>query len=280
MTHKPSDGPGWSVVMTATGKLVDIEEINAITEQVLGRKGLDYYSLAFFRGEDLPAEIANGLSRQQADDFVAKFSRLSIVAEAVPTSEVTDVKHWAWEVWADHYVQSHYFTEVEGLILTMYPIAARRCLARHSAKRPDSAPWQAEWLLNHEDLVGPPYNDMTEDETIEIADQKASKLHDALCEAYPHRAFTVEYSTSIVAFWQTTPDSPHEEYLCAEEKTSYEQFCQKCYERRLFRVNSKVHPRLEKAKWGNCEECGTEAIVLDCSKLTFIEPRSKTRHER
>ncbi len=60
MKSEQSASTGWSVVMTAwEGELQKWESVGAVAGEVLGRKGLDDFSLTMH--EHLPAELTEGL---------------------------------------------------------------------------------------------------------------------------------------------------------------------------------------------------------------------------
>jgi hypothetical protein len=267
MDRDQSTSAGWSVVMrdwASVGR--DWEETSTATEQVLGRRGVDYFSLIFFAEEHLPAELVAGVSKEQSEELAARLSEIGAVSQAVPSAAVTGVKHRASEVWASRCTDTYCFTEFEGLITTLAAINARENVTQLRKSRPEWAVWQIERSLNHEHLSGKP----SYDECVEEAERTADELRAALSEAYPERGFTVCHDTEIVSFWQTTPDSPQEEYLFVKEQAADRGWCIKCGRMRPLRKSNKVDPRFVKAQWGICEECGAEVMVTEYCKLTFI----------
>ncbi len=275
MSHEPG-GTNWSVVMTAwEGAIYSWEKVGVVAEKTLGRKGLDTFSLTLFGKEHLPAELADNLPREQAEELATRLSEIGAIAKALPTAEVTDLKHRASEVWATHCTASYCFTEIEGLIFSHVSLNARDNLARTRRTQPEWASWQIERSMNHSHL----FDQRSYDQSIEDAEEATSKLKSALQEAYPDRAFTMSLNTSIFSFWQTTPDSPREEYLCDREKVTDKGWCMTCKRMRSLRASNKVHPRFVEAQWGICEECGAGVMITGCSKLLFIEPMTKTNHD-
>lgn len=206
------DSTGWSIVMTGGGfPLKEMEAVDTATREVLGREGLDHMTLTLMPEKHLPAELAADVLRQQAEDLSARLSELGGVVHAVPTAEVSGVKHRATEMWANRCQGTYRFTELDGLIIHLPAINARDCLAVMRETRPHSASWEVERALKHDHVFG---LNKSYDECLEEAERIGAGIEQALRGVYPKRAFTVSHNFDIVSFWQTTPDSPRGEYLC------------------------------------------------------------------
>jgi len=258
----------WSVVMTGwSGNMLKFEQA-AI--KAFGKKGLSWASLTLGANKHLPAELADRLTVEKANE-IADCLRLSgAIINVVPTENMSDVRHRAQELWADRCTGYLCFTEIDGLITTLDRINALENLAHMKNNAPDAVDWELEFSLNHSHPSGAELPKQASEMELKAVD----RLRQSLQEAYPDRAFTISHVLCHqISFWQTTPQSPKDEYHWVEpENASGEVWCQKCSRMRRFRSGSYFDPRFEKAEWGTCEECGEDLLVRSCEKLNFISP--------
>lgn len=259
----------WSIVMTAwAGDWIRFDEA---VREVFGRKGLDAFSLTLGADKHLPAELAAGLTFEQANGIVSQLTGSGASFEIVPTEEISGVRHRASEVWA-FCLDDYCFIEIDGLITdsVLGAVNAQENITQMRQSKPDFPDWKLERAINHfHPAVADPPKEAIEKEVDEI-----HRLASALRKVYPDKSFTFSHiPNNAVSFWQTTPESPREDCLEMEpENTSGKTLCWKCGRYRQFKPSDYVFPLFPEAEWGICDECGSEVLVRACEKLTFVGP--------
>lgn len=237
-------------------------------EKAIGKRGLDYGSLCFWGSHDhLPAELYNGLTKEEADTIVREQSGDGIVMESHLTSELTGLRHRADEVWATRSTETYCFTEIDGLICSLGAINARENVANMKNRFPDAASWEIEKSENHDHV----FCDGPDGDYIVAGEMKVERLKTALRQAYPDVAFTISIRPgSIISFWQTNEDSPKGSYIPDKKNESGESWCHKCRKNQKHKKIDYVDDRHPNAEWGKCQVCGEKIIAQTCVKLIHI----------
>jgi len=237
---------------------------------ILGR-GFDGFALSMFPERHLPAEVKAGLHRDSADDLVRALSEAGIDAAIVRTDELSEVRHHASELWATRCAKGVWFTEIDGMVLTLPALNARECVAREHDRSPGNASWEVERVVNHwHPGSGEPLLDQLDREV-----RIAAELSDALREAYPDSAFTLSNMLGhhIMSFWQTAAGSPREQFIpITPNSPNRNPSCWHCGKPREFTPDPHIDPRFPPVEWGRCKECGELIIVKPFEVLTFIGP--------
>lgn len=276
----------WSVVMTGwpsrkgERKTDGMAELGEALQEAFGREDMSMLSLSccltIFADEHLPTELVCGFALDQAEASASRLREAGAEIEVVPTESVSGMKHRADEVWSDRCAGLFCFTEIDGMIFTSGGLGLRSELSGLRRRNPGMSNWRLESAVNHFH----PGEGSTDRERIESELLAIEAHRSALMEAYPDREFTISHWVGghASSFWQTTPDSPHEEYPRVEaENPDPEEWCRNCGGKRRFRPIGTIDPRFAKAEWGACEVCGSEIVTRSCEKLTFIGPGADCR---
>ena len=248
---KREDQRGYSLVMSAfQGKYMPFKE--AIERELL-KEGIAAYSLCH-DAEALPAEIASCLDGLTAPLIAEKLEEVGATVTVVPTCEVVGMRSYAEECWPNRSSGHWHFTEVDGLILTLTPLNARKNVRLLRERRSEAKPWQIEAALNHQH----PTNDYSR-HALRRASAMGADLTAALREAYPERGFIVDYWDEQISFYQQGNGAPEDDEppTSMPEKT----LCEVCEVSRAYRLRLETDPEFPKADWGECAECGGEVLV-------------------
>lgn len=192
----------WSIVMTGfSGEWGDLVDA---TWEAFGREGFDASGPAVFPKVYLPAEIADGLSCDEADKAAKRLETSGATIVVVQSDDLPTVRHYARDYWSQTCIGDDCFTIIDGLITNLNPTRAREWLYD---RLQDSMNWQKESFLNHCHVS----TAFTEEDAVQEGIDMAAELESRLRQAYPDRSFTISHwPGEEVTFWQTTPDSPRE----------------------------------------------------------------------
>jgi len=248
---KREDQRGYSLIMSAfQGKFRLFQET---IEREVQRVGIAAFSLCL-RPETLPAEIASGLDAVSAPRIAAVLEEIGATITVVPTREVIGVRTLVDECWPSRSVGHWHFSDVEGLVLTLTPLNARKNVEQMKARRPEVKGWEIEAALNHQH----PTNEYSR-RALRSARRMGANLATALEEAYPERSFIVDYWDEQISFYQQGNGAPeHDEPPpTMQDKT----WCEVCRGSRAYRLRLEMDAEFPRADWGECAECGGEVLV-------------------
>ena len=199
-----TDSGPYSLVMTGfQGKYGVFQEE---AEKQLGRSGLSAFSLCC-GGDYLPAEIAAGLNRADAEHIVEALTATGATLHIVPAAKVDGVHYRASDCWPSRIVGDWHFTEVEGLILTLSPLNARRNVRQMQEQSPSLLPWQMERSLNHQH----PTHDYSR-HALRVARQMEKNWRRHCGPPTRTVGFVLDYLEEMVSFYQRGGNTPeHDE---------------------------------------------------------------------
>ena len=262
------DDLSYSLVMTAfIGRYGRFE---AAAEKAFGRSGMATFTLAFDREQrHLPAEIADGLTRGEAEGIAQALQEAGAQVYVVPTAKVDGVKHRAVEVWPAKEARGFHFTEVDGMILTLLPLNARDNVRWSQERNPEAAPWQRERGINHQH----PSHEWSR-EALRTAREFGDELVAALREAYPDRGFVLDYLCEQVSFYQRGDDAP-EENEPSEEPLPETAYCDICKQQHPYRLRMEPDPEFPLADWGECVVCGAEILLRTWEVRVVVGPEQR-----
>jgi hypothetical protein len=141
---KREDRSGYSLIMSAfQGKYRFFQEA---LEREFRKKGFAAFSLCL-DPETLPAEIVDGLDAVSASRIAAILEEVGAAITVVPTRDVVGVRSNVEECWPNRSAGYWHFSEVEGLILTLEPLNARKNVRQIKERSPETDPEfpKADW---------------------------------------------------------------------------------------------------------------------------------------
>jgi len=248
---KREDQRGYSLIMSAfQGKYMPFKE--AIERELL-KEGIAAFSLCH-DAEALPAEIASCLDGLSAPLIAETLEEVGATITVVPTRDVVEMRSYAEECWPNRSAGGWHFTEVEGLILTLTPLNARKTVRQLRERRSEAQPWQIEAALNHQH----PTNEYSR-HALRRAGAMGADITAALREAYPERSFIVDYWDEQISFYQAGHGAPEHDAPPPEMRDKT--WCDRCEGSRAYRLRSEADPEFPQADWGDCAECGGEVLV-------------------
>lgn len=265
---------GYSLVMT--GFQGDSIEFHEVAKATFGRQGLDSWALCSRsrRERTLPAKIASQLSSEEAERIAEALRAAGAELEILPSASVTDVLFRTAECWPTRSVRDAHFTEVEGMVLSLPPISARRSVLSARENHPNSQPWMIEQFANHQH----PTTDFSR-HALRMAREAGEEVETALRIAYPEREFVLSYRNEQYSFYQRGNGAPE---VAPAAIPAYDQetaHCETCNTRRRFQRIEEPDPEFPNALWGICCECGAELLLEANEVLVIIEASEAGRHQ-
>lgn len=222
-----------------------------------GRDGLDVFSLTVLQDHHLPAEIADDLRQEDAEQIAAVLRAVGAQVEVVSTSGVGGVRHRAAEVWPTRTACGCGFTEIDGMVLGEEPLSARENLEHLRRQGYLDGGWQYERGANHmHGDMSLPARELVRQEV-----GLAAHLEAALREAYPERRFVLSHIPgSSITFYQWAEGAAGERALHTEPRNG-KVWCQTCQHSQPYHPHNGPDAEFPLAEWGTCTECGIDVLV-------------------
>lgn len=201
-SEEPRGSGEWSIVMTGfSGEWGDLVDA---TREIFDREDFDASGPAVYPDKYLPAEMADALTRDEADKAAERLETAGATIMVVRSDNLPAVRHRACDYWSQTCIGNDCLTVIDGLITTLNPTRAREWLYD---RLQDVENWQKESFLNHDHI----FTSDSLEAAVKEGREMVTELETALRQAYPDRAFTIaHWLGDEVTFWQTTADSPRE----------------------------------------------------------------------
>jgi len=251
-----------------------LHALEAAGKAAFGPRGIpSVFSLAFDRqGRHLPAEIATGLTHEDAARLSSLFNEAGAAVVAVPTAEIDSgsfaVKRRRAELWPTRTASNGWgFTEVAGMDLIVSPLNARDNAAYALQCTPNRPRWEVERGLNHMHPVHG-FGRAGQREVRMIG----RDLTLALQEQYPDCGFVLEYRDDLISFYQRGEGAEERDMPPDSTELLPEAFCEQCQCHRPYTLRASPDPEFPHADWSDCAVCGTELLLRTWEIREVIGP--------